>query len=304
MLKHSSPHIVYIYSFVADKTMKITQTTLILVLMLLVSVSTHAYQNNTKEQAYTRIFNDNGSKSLQVAVVRYAPRTGGEHYVDLVGAVHIGDKSYYQQLNEMFKKYDAVLYEAIMPEDGSIPSGGSEEKSGLSSVQSGLADFMDLSFQMDEVDYTGKHFLHADMTPKEFKQSMDNKGESFFSMIFKIMRADYANQLTGNSPVSNFDVFKAMLSSDRENAFRKILATVLLDMDALNALEGSEGSTIISERNNKALKVLTKAMKDEDNRSFAIFYGAGHLPDFHEKLVADFDMIPVSTKWLDAWNFK
>lgn len=272
--------------------------------MLLVTFTGFAYKLGVEEQQYTRIFNDNGNKSLQVAAVRYAPRVGNGPYVDLIGAVHIADESYYRKLNEKFKQYDAVLYEAIMPEGSSIPAGGDTEKSGLSSVQSGIADFMGLSYQMDEVDYTGKHFLHADMTPTEFKQSMENKGESMFSMVFKMMRADYANQLTGNTPISNFDLIKAMMSSDRENAFRKILATVLLDMDALHALEGSEGSTIISERNNKALKVLTKAMKDHNNKSFAIFYGAGHLPDFHQKLVTDFNLVPVATEWLDAWYFK
>ncbi len=82
------------------------------------------------------------------------------------------------------------------------------------------------------------------------------------------------------------------------------MATVLLDMDMLKAIEGSEGSTLIGERNNKALRVLTDAMKNDKNKSFAIFYGAGHLPDFHEKLLSKFDMVPTKTQWVDAWTFE
>ncbi|MCX7552480.1 hypothetical protein OS175_01210 [Marinicella sp. S1101] len=283
---------------------KLIKLPLLFFILVLANTATLAFQVDSSEQKYTRILDRDGVKSFQVAMVRYAPRTGGERYVDLVGAVHIADETYYQNLNEMFKNYDAVLYEAIMPEGASIPVGGPTEKSGLSGLQSGIADFMGLSFQMNEVDYSSKHFLHADMTPTEFQQSMENKGESFFGIVFKMMRADYANQLTGNSPINNFDLMKAMMATDRENEFRKILATVLLDMDMLKTLEGSEGSTIISERNNKALKVLSIALQDDGNKSFAIFYGAGHLPDFHEKLIADFDMVPVSTQWLDAWSFQ
>lgn len=276
----------------------------LLLLLLLSIMPVKAFQTNIEEPTFTRILSHQGIKTFQVAIVRYVPRNGGDRYVDLVGAVHIGSKAYYQELNEKFKNYDAVLFEAVMPEGGSIPLGGSQEKSGLSGFQNGMANFLGLSFQMDEVDYTGKHFLHADMTPTEFKQSMDEKGESIFSMVFKLMRADYANQLTGNAPISNFDVFKALLSSNKENEFRKIMATVLLDMDMLKAIEGSEGSTIIGERNNKALSVLTDAMKNDKNKSFAIFYGAGHLPDFHQKLLSNFDMVPTTTKWVDAWTFK
>lgn len=272
--------------------------------LLFLIVPVQAFQTDIKEPEFTRIFSHQGEKKFQVASVRYVPRTGGDRYVDLVGAVHIGSKEYYQELNGMFKNYDAVLFEAVMPEGGSIPLGGSKEKSGLSGFQSGMANFLGLSFQMDEIDYTGKHFLHADMTPTEFKQSMDEKGESIFSMVFKLMRADYANQLTGNAPISNFDLLKALISSNKENEFRKIMATVLLDMDMLKAIEGSEGSTIIGERNNKALSVLTQAMKEEKNQSFAIFYGAGHLPDFHEKLIKNFDMVPTKTQWVDAWSFE
>ncbi len=33
--------------------------------------------------------------------------------VDLIGAIHIADKSYYDTLNESFKGYDALLYEMV-----------------------------------------------------------------------------------------------------------------------------------------------------------------------------------------------
>ena len=70
--------------------------------------------------------------AMQTAIVRYVPAKDvveGKRpdsypmYVDLVGAVHIGDKSYYQDLNRRFRKYDAVLYELVAPEGTQVPLG-------------------------------------------------------------------------------------------------------------------------------------------------------------------------------------
>ncbi len=286
--------------------MKIFKFVAIIVSSLLFNVAT-AYQTAIVEPEFIKYVDQPNNKALQVSIVRYQPRSGGEGYVDLVGAVHVGDKQYYQDLNELFKSYDAVLYELVAPEDTYIPKGGIQngDKSLISNIQLGMKDVLGLSFQMEEVDYTPKHFVHADFSPDEFKASMDAKGESFFSMFFKLWRASLSQQLTGQSSSSDLDLMVALFSSDRENALKTLMAKELASSDGImTALEGSEGSTIIAERNKKALKVLTREMKNEQQKSFAIFYGAAHLADFHQRLVDDFDMVPVSTRWVDAWKLK
>lgn len=266
-----------------------------------------AYQATVVEPEFIQYIDEPNNRALQVSIVRYQPRTGTGQYVDLVGAVHVGDKQYYQDLNTLFKSYDAVLYELVAPEGTYIPKGGiqSEEKSIISNIQLGMKDVLGLSFQMEEVDYTPKHFVHADFSPAEFKASMDAKGESVFSMIFKLWRASVAQQLTGQATSSDFDLIMALLSSDRQNALKKVMAKELANSDGImKVLEGPEGSTIIAERNKKALQVLKKEMQNNDQKSFAIFYGAAHLSDFHQRLVDDFDLMPVSTRWVDAWKLK
>ena len=52
--------------------------------------------------------------ALEVGVIRLQHKETGA-VVDLVGAVHIGDAAYYQQLNKEFKAYEAVLYEMVKP---------------------------------------------------------------------------------------------------------------------------------------------------------------------------------------------
>jgi len=290
--------------------MNLFKTFLVTILCLIGTVmvnDTQAYQSAIVEPEFIKYVDEPGNKALQVSIVRYKPRVEGDQYVDLVGAVHVGDKQYYQDLNQLFKTYDAVLYELIAPEDTYIPKGGVQdgERSFLSNIQVGMKDVLGLSFQMEEVDYTPKHFVHADFSPAEFQASMDAKGESIFGMVFKLWRAGVTQQLTGQASSTDFDLMMALFSSDRQNALKTLMAKELANSDGvMKALEGAEGSTIIAERNKKALQVLRKEMQDSDHRSFAIFYGAAHLSDFHQRLVDDFDLIPVNTRWVDAWKLK
>ena len=64
-------------------------------------------------------------QALQTAVVSFVPRDCGKTSptVDLVAALHVADRAYYEELNRLFAKYDAVLYELIAPEGTRIPAG-------------------------------------------------------------------------------------------------------------------------------------------------------------------------------------
>ena len=72
---------------------------------------------------------DNSPLSLDTAVVRYcetaeaAARAGRNKplEVDLVGAVHLGSRSYYNSLDRLFRNYDAVLYELVAPDNARVP---------------------------------------------------------------------------------------------------------------------------------------------------------------------------------------
>ena len=69
------------------------------------------------ESKFIRLTRDADKKpvSMQTAVVRYVPVNGSQPgvSVDLIGAVHIGDKDYYDALNKLFESYDVVLYELV-----------------------------------------------------------------------------------------------------------------------------------------------------------------------------------------------
>jgi hypothetical protein len=37
-------------------------------------------------------------------------------------------------------------------------------------------------------------------------------------------------------------------------------------------------------------------------KKVAVFYGAAHMPDFQKRLHDEFNMSPVNTRWLTAWD--
>ncbi len=128
--------------------------------------------------------------AMETSIARYVPADPSKKgpIVDLISAVHVGEKAYYKALDKAFENYDVVLYELVAPEGTRVPKGGGERRGVVSGIQGGMKDILKLEFQLEQVDYTKKNFVHADMSPDQFAAAMKDRGESMTSMIFK-MRA-------------------------------------------------------------------------------------------------------------------
>ncbi len=245
--------------------------------------------------------------SMDTAVVSYVLADGSKPdvQVDLVGAVHVGDKAYYDGLNKLFESYDVVLYELVAPEGTRIPKDGRKNGGSghpIGAMQDGLKSLLDLDHQLDCIDYTKDNFVHADMSPEEFAKTMADRGESFMQMFFRLMGAGLAQQ--GQGGTSDAAILMALFASPAERThrlkveFAKQMGSMEGQMAAIN---GENGSTIITERNRKAFEVLDRELKG-GKKKIAVFYGAGHLPDMEERLLKDFQMKRSSHKWLTAWS--
>ena len=243
--------------------------------------------------------------ALQTAVVKYksdSKETEGVE-VTLIGAVHIAEKSYYENLNKLFTEYDALLYEMVSDPHQGVPAPSERGSSPISYVQVGMKDMLNLTFQLDEVDYKAKNFVHADMSPEEFFDSMNKRKEGVFKMFLRSVGSGLAMQGAGKS--NDLDVLAAMMSSNRSKGLKRALAEQFEMMDGqMAALQGEDGrSTLITERNAKAFKVLGQEIK-AGKKKIGIFYGAGHLEDMHQRLLDQYRMEPVETTWMDAWDLK
>ena len=289
----------------------------LLFVALVFAICTARAAEPTKQQApdkdqassYLRIERDDKEtpQTLQTAIVRHVPADNAKKgpTVDLVAAVHIADQSYYDQLNREFAGYDVVLYELVAPPGAEVPKNASSKGGNpLSFVQRAMKDMLELQFQLDAIDYNAENMVHADMSPKQFAESMQRKGESVLGIFLRMMGYAMAQQGKADGKGSDVQLLAALFDKNRSLALKRAMAEQFQDMEgAMLVIEGPDGSTLISERNKVALEVLRKQIA-EGKKKIAIFYGGGHMPDMQKRLLDDFKLVPSTTRWLDAWNMR
>jgi hypothetical protein len=225
--------------------------------------------------------------------------------IDLVGAVHVGDRAYYDELNKLFDKYEVVLYELVAPEGTRVPKGGRKGPSThpIGAMQDGMSSVLELAHQLNCVDYTKQNFVHADMSPEDFAKTMEERGESFFQIFLRLMGTGMAQSASG-AGMSDSALLMALFSKDRATVLKTIMAEQFESLEgSMSALDGPGGSTIITERNKRCFEVLDKQLAAGKKR-IAIFYGAGHLPDMERRLIADYGLKRASETWLPAWQLQ
>jgi hypothetical protein len=250
--------------------------------------------------------NDNRPSAMETAVVRYQSSKQPGVEVDLVGAVHVGDKSYYDDLNKLFEGYEVVLYELVAPEGTRIPKGGRKGASThpIGLMQDGMSSILELSHQLNCVDYTRKNFVHADMSPDDFNKSMEERGESFVQMFLRLMGSGIAQNASGGGGANDTALLLALFSKDRALALKTVMAQQFESLEgAMAALDGPGGSAILTERNKRCFDVLDKQLEAGKKR-IAIFYGAAHLPDMERRLVGDYGFKRSGESWLSAWQLQ
>lgn len=247
---------------------------------------------------------------LDTAVVRYQR---GKQRVDLIAAVHVGDRAYYHALQVQFQRYDKLLFELIKPEDmaageltgSSRPQHGRvESDSALSSLQRLIKEWLQLEFQLDDIDYRPRNFVHADLTSTKVGQALRaHAGDLVQSlMLYSITDAARLRHSDGTLRLGSMELALAMASSDRPRALKRVLGRELAEVD----FSGSEfggmgfGSVLIGDRNAAAIQVLQRELASSHKR-LAIFYGAAHLPDLHHRLIA-LGFTRQSEAWLTAWR--
>jgi hypothetical protein len=260
---------------------------------------------------------DSGGGKLQCSVVTYRNADGVT--VDLIGAVHIADRPYYQSLNKSFEQYDSLLYEMVKPRDMEVGAGGApRQRDGapaagrrpralgwVGTMQTFLKDTLDLSFQLEEINYTRPNFVHADLDAETFLEKQAERGESMLTMMLQAMLQEMSREprpATAAEP-GIMDLIQALQSPDRSRQLKLLLAKQFANMDEMMArLDGPDGSVIVTERNKAALNVLNKRVAAGDRR-IGVFYGAAHLSGMEKILILDLGFKQVGEpKWLTAWD--
>eukprot|EP00246_Nothoceros_aenigmaticus_P004384 TRINITY_DN15919_c0_g1_i1.p1 TRINITY_DN15919_c0_g1~~TRINITY_DN15919_c0_g1_i1.p1 ORF type:complete len:466 (-),score=53.15 TRINITY_DN15919_c0_g1_i1:31-1428(-) len=188
------------------------------------------WSEDTKSISDFLRFCDNGDvgSELQTAIVTYRKpfpwRLIQSQQVDLVSAVHIADKPYFDRLQEELGTYDRVLYEMVADKSSEQKNNRSRRsrwrppkpgtrKSGFSiigAIQQGIAYVLDLDFQLECMDYRRENWYHADMDYETFQVLQKERGETFLSFVKDISVASTKAVMSAALP-SYLDPFRAKL---------------------------------------------------------------------------------------------
>jgi hypothetical protein len=257
---------------------------------------------------YVRFVEGDEGDSLETAVVRF--ESPQKVIVDLVGAIHIADKSYYDALDVRFRSYDAVLYELVGPpmsertKEQMKPGGGSGSLQWVGTMQTFMRDTLKLHGQLEGIDYAAKNFVHADMTSSQFHDTREKKQESFLKLYLKLWQAQQAaagdDAEADSEAAALATLFRILMSKDGSLELKRGMASQFDEVEKLmSGVEEGEGTVIVGERNRVAFEVLDKQLAAGKKR-LAIFYGAAHLTDMEQRLLKR-GFKRTTTEWLKAW---
>lgn len=245
---------------------------------------------------------------LQTAIVRFQKEGT---VVDLIGVVHVADAAYYHALNERFREYDAVLYEMVggpHRPDGEVDQDGAPDELGsLRQLQKFAKALLGLEFQLDAVDYSAPNLVHADVAWSEFDALMEARNETILTLVSRAMNLSAEQELPG-VPSDEAAVqamlnrlFSAVLTGNSAELKRTVAPFLSEAENLITRIEAEDGTVLVSERNRVVMEKLAEVRAGKGPGKYAIFYGAGHMPDLESRLVAE-GFVRGDTTWLDAWT--
>ena len=287
-----------------------------IVLVGLAPAFVHGQQEKTLTRentaSFLRIKQDRKGEpsAMQIAIVRYtSPKGNADYSVDLVGVVHIGDESYYDQLNDRFEHYDAVLYELVAPQKGMIPRRDQSSDNPLAVVLKMATRLFGWKSQLDCIDYTPKNFVHADLTYAEMAEILRKRGDDAFTIGLSAV-ADYLRQqnlqqqhAAKAAPDPGPDLGELWSDPKALSKIKRVLADQMTKAGDGSGFGPTLDTILITDRNAACMKVLSEQIKAGKKR-IAIFYGAAHMPDFEKRLKREYGMERQQTEWLTAWDLR
>ena len=173
----------------------------------------------------------------------------------------------------------------------------------ISMFQHFLKDVLELDFQLDDVDYSKKNFVHADLDAETFEKMQQERGESMLGLMLGQMLHQMAKGVGDDKPakpqeMNIMDLIAAFNSPDRGRQFKLILGRSFGDVE--DQMSGMEGTVLVTERNKKALNVLKDTIRD-GKKDIGIFYGAAHMHDMESRLTL-MGFKRTSVEWHTAWD--
>lgn len=252
---------------------------------------------------FIRFVETDEGDSLQTAIATYLSPSGVT--VDLIGAVHIADKKYFEALNTRFKSYEVVLYELVgrpIEERDQLKVGdGNAKLQWLGALQEKMRSTLKLESQLQCIDYQAKNFVHADLSTEGFFEKQEEKKENFLTLWMKAALAQAASADSSKGDADMTLIMTLLMSKDSSTDLKRLIGSEFDRVENLMAgVEAGNGTVIIGERNKHALAIMQKQIT-AGRKSLAVFYGAAHFPDMEQRLLKEGWKLQ-KTEWLKAWD--
>ncbi|HEV2949139.1 MAG TPA: hypothetical protein VGX70_17320, partial [Gemmataceae bacterium] len=163
----------------------------------------------------------------------------------------------------------------------------------------------------------------ADLSPEQMAEAIQKRGDDPATLLLGFA-ADMLRQMNAREqaeknqpkdkekpPVANapdsledLDIFSLILDQDGPKKLKRMLAEQLANIESpTNGLGPTLNNILIADRNEAAMKVFQKELA-QGKKKIAIFYGAGHMPDFEKRLRLDFGLEKKNVQWLEAWDLE
>lgn len=252
---------------------------------------------------FIRVKETDAVAKLQTAVFGY--EKDGKR-VDLIGAIHLADRRYYEFLNQYFTNYEVLLFEMVGGEKLGKGADGLEQAemedddvqnlAGLMKLYESMEKALGLVGQSAVIDYMAENFVHADLTLAEFAALQEERGESLLGFMMQVgMNAERPK----HEP-NSLRLMRGILAGRSDLVKLEMMQTMAEGDQQIDSLAGE--NVIIMDRNARCMEVLDQKL-EEGRKKIGIFYGAAHFPDM-ERRMEERGFKRVSKKWLTAWRVK
>ena len=244
---------------------------------------------------YTR-FATKPDGTLEMSTAAQRLVAPGKPIVWLVGAIHIGQKSYYKELQRLLDYSDEVFYEGVKPGSPVAKATVAPPSKGPKATYQILSDAIGLDFQLLDIDYTKPNWKNVDLSWTELEA---------------------LNKAQANGKPSQFDQVKGMLDPTGPAAKSLSAAMGIATPGMKEAIKifmiktaGSEGGPnldaateriVVQARNRTVIDALDAATSAEaPPRAVAVFYGAKHMADLQRTLVEKYGYTLDEKRWFAA----
>ncbi len=275
-------------------------------------------------EPYLRAVDDEaGGRVLQIASrTLVSPEKQGPS-VTLLGVSHLGNKTYYKEIQKKLDRADLVLFEGVGFGD-KVPKKNVGSSNAVSEMQLSLARSMGLVFQLEAIRYDRAHFRNSDLSSESLMTRLKGgplksgrslkEGSSEKSQVSGQENKELMEALSGNSFVLNF-LGKALSFFGKDPKFRALMKLAIVE--TLGAIEGdvtrlAESSgpdmekfmkVLLEDRNTIVFRDLRKVLNGKNPpKEIVVFYGAAHMPDLEKRLVEKLGFQSKRDDWLVAFG--